>query len=94
MITQGWHPADIIAAVRKQGTTLQRLSREHGFSREAMNKSLTTCFPRAHRIIADLIGVSRHELWPQWYDARDVRRSPAAAKRERARRIADERRAA
>ncbi|WP_282597509.1 helix-turn-helix domain-containing protein [Dickeya oryzae] len=27
-----WHPADIIAALRKRGTTLAALSRQHGLA--------------------------------------------------------------
>jgi lambda repressor-like predicted transcriptional regulator len=80
-----------MAAVRKRGTTLQRLSREHGLARETLNKSLTNCFPRAHRIISELLGVPRSEIWPQWYDENDRRRSPQAARREALRAILERR---
>ncbi|MDC9591298.1 helix-turn-helix domain-containing protein, partial [Xenorhabdus sp. XENO-10] len=30
MNTQDWHPADIVAALHKQGTTVAALSRESG----------------------------------------------------------------
>lgn len=63
----GWHPQDIIAAVRKRGSSLQRLSRDHGFARETFNHALVRRFPNAHAIIADFLGVSRGGLWPHWY---------------------------
>jgi len=62
-----WHPQDIIAAVRKKGTSLQRLALEHGFSRVTFNMAATKKFPNAHNIIAAVIGVPRQEIWPQFY---------------------------
>lgn len=67
-MSEGWHPQDIIAAVRKRGTSLQRLGLEHGFERTTFNKALHHRFPRSHAIIAEFLGVPRHELWPHWYD--------------------------
>lgn len=64
---KGWHPQDIIAAVRKRGSNLQRLGLEHGFARDTFNKALTQRFPNAHAIIADFLGQTRHDLWPNWY---------------------------
>lgn len=68
MSDQGWHPQDILAAVRKRGTTLRALGRVHGFSTNALNVALTKRFPNAHVVIARFLGVSLHELWPHWYD--------------------------
>lgn len=48
----GWHPQDIMAAVRKRGSSLQRLAREHGYSRNAFNRALRERFPNAHTVIA------------------------------------------
>lgn len=63
----GWHPQDIMAAVRKRGSSLQGLAREHGFSRNTLNRALTERFPNAHAVIADYLEMSRGELWPEWY---------------------------
>lgn len=81
-VSSPWHPADIIAAVRKQGTTLQRLSREHGFSAFTMNKAVRQCFPACHDIIAKVIGEKRQSIWPQFYD-RDGSRLSARERRRR-----------
>lgn len=67
----GWHPQDIIAAVRKRGTSLQALGRRHGFAINTFNKALTHRFPNAHAIISDYIKVPRNALWPEWYDEND-----------------------
>lgn len=80
-VSKPWHPADIIAAVRKQGTTLQRLSREHGFSVFTMNKAVRQCFPACHDIIADVVGEPRQTIWPQYYDRDGVRLSARERKR-------------
>jgi Ner family transcriptional regulator len=70
----GWHRQDIIAMVRKRGTTLDALSREHGYSRNYFSLSLTKCRPRIHAIIAHVIGVRLHVIWPQFYDGSDAPR--------------------
>lgn len=81
-VRSGWHPADIIAAVRKKGTSLQRLSRENGFSAFTMNKAVRQCFPACHTIIATVIGVPRQTIWPQYYD-RDGARLSSRERRRR-----------
>lgn len=62
-----WHKQDIIAAVRKRGSNLNRLSVENGFFRNTLNVACTTRFPRAHQVIADFLGVPRQTIWPQFY---------------------------
>ena len=66
---EGWHPQDIMAAVRKRGSSMQGLARDHGFAPNTFNAALTARYPNAHAIIAAYIGVSRGELWPEWYEA-------------------------
>lgn len=93
-MSQGWHREDIIAAVRKRGTTLMALAKLHGYAPHSFYVALTRRFPNPHRIIADTIKESRHALWPQWYDANDkplfrlrsdlVRRSSATLEKEAA----------
>ena len=73
----GWHPQDILAEVRKRGTTLKELERVHGFGANTFYKALTRRFPNAHSVIANASGQSRHALWPHWYDAADRPRLPS-----------------
>lgn len=66
-MSNGWHPQDIIAAVRKRGSSLRALSLQAGFAKDTLYKALRRRFPNAHAVISDFLGVSRHDLWPQWY---------------------------
>jgi Ner family transcriptional regulator len=81
----GWDPQDILFAVRKKGSNLQRLGLEKGFFRHTLHKSLTTRFPRAHRVIADFLDVPRQSIWPQFYDENDAPRSFRQVRSELAR---------
>lgn len=40
-MTKGWHPADIIAGLRKKGTSLAALSRESGLASSTLANALT-----------------------------------------------------
>lgn len=62
-----WHHQDIVAEVKKRGSSLTRLSLENGYRRSTLQRSLYKRYPRAHAVIAAFLGRSRHEIWPQWY---------------------------
>ncbi|MFD2678015.1 helix-turn-helix domain-containing protein [Camelimonas lactis] len=70
-LSPGWHHQDILAAVRKTGTSLRALSLQHGFGASTLQASLYKLHPRAHAIIARSIGQRCHALWPHWYDEAD-----------------------
>lgn len=53
---QDWHPADIIAAIKKRGTSLSTL-----------NNALARRWPKGEKIIADFLNVSPAEIWPSRY---------------------------
>lgn len=63
----GWHRADIIAAVRKRGSNLSRLAEQIGLSRKSMSWALGKRHPRANLAIAAFIGVDAHEIWPRFF---------------------------
>lgn len=73
-MSKGWHPQDIIAAVRKRGSSLRALSLRNGFAQDTLYKALRQRFPNAHTVIADFLELSRHELWPEWYRRDDTPR--------------------
>ncbi len=78
--TKGWHPADIVAAVRKKGSSLVAISGDLGLTRSAASRALLIPHPRVNKAIADLVGAPLHEIWPQWFDAdgrRIAARSPS-----------------
>lgn len=68
---RGWHPQDVIAEIRKSGTTLAALSRENGFKDRSLRTALSKRWPRGNAIIASHLGVSRHQIWPDWYGLDD-----------------------
>ena len=45
MIDKDWHPADIIAGLRKKGTTLAAVSRKAGLASSALANALTKHWP-------------------------------------------------
>jgi Ner family transcriptional regulator len=57
-----WHPADIIAALRKQGTTLAAVSRKAGLSSSTLANALTRPWPKG-----EAIGIHPSEIWPSRY---------------------------
>jgi Ner family transcriptional regulator len=68
-----WHRADIVAAVRKAGWTLRKLSLAIGLSPNALNNALDRPWPRAERIIAEAIGVTPETIWPSRYAHRNFK---------------------
>jgi Ner family transcriptional regulator len=63
-----WHPADVIAAVKKAGKSLRRLSINHGFQPKSLDRALRRQWPNAERIIAEAIGLRPHLVWPTRYE--------------------------
>lgn len=64
---KNWHNADIVAAVRKRGSSLVQISAALGLTRSAGSRALLRPHARVNKAIAAVIGVSPHEIWPQWF---------------------------
>jgi len=62
-----WHKADIIASLRKKGTSLAALSREAGLRSSALANALVRPWPKGEQIIAEAIGMPPEEIWPSRY---------------------------
>lgn len=69
MIPQGWHRADVVAAIHKRNTSLAELARNNGLADATLRAALS--YPRkpSNEIIADFLGKNLHELWPHWFDS-------------------------
>lgn len=67
-----WHPADVLAALKKRGLSLVKLSADHGYHPTAAGKALKRPWPALERIIADAIGVSPETIWPSRYKAAEA----------------------
>ncbi|PHM22808.1 helix-turn-helix domain-containing protein [Xenorhabdus ehlersii] len=64
---QDWHPAEIICALRKRGTTLAALSRESGLSSSTLANTLSRPWPKGEFIIATRLELAPSEIWPSRY---------------------------
>jgi len=62
-----WHPADIVAEIRKAGTSLAALGRKNGLANTTLRNALDKPYPKAEQIIAQEIGVKPEEIWPSRY---------------------------
>lgn len=67
---QDWHPADVVATLRKAGWSLQQLAFHHGYtSRQAFSKALHAPYPAVERLIAGALEVKPESIWPSRYGA-------------------------
>ncbi|CDG96807.1 Sugar fermentation stimulation protein B (Ner-like protein) [Xenorhabdus bovienii str. puntauvense] len=66
-MNQDWHPADIIAALRKQGTTLAAISRKAGLSSSTLANTLIRPWPKGEWIIANQLEMHPSQIWPSRY---------------------------
>lgn len=67
MMQQDWHPADIIAGLRKRGTSLAALSRQAGLASSTLTNALNRRWPKGERLIAEALGVAPEQIWPSRY---------------------------
>jgi Ner family transcriptional regulator len=83
----GWHPAEVICAVRMKGESLASLGRKMRLSRKSLSWALTKPHIRANRAIAEFLDVPLNELWPQWFDSEGKLISREATPRPEIKRI-------
>ena len=67
MEQQDWHPADIIAGLRKKGTSLAAVSRESGLASSTLANALTRRWPKGERLIAEALDTQPDAIWPSRY---------------------------
>lgn len=70
-MTKGWHSADIIAGLRKKGTSLAALSRECGLASSTLANALTRPWPKGEFLIAKALEVHPSEIWPERWIGED-----------------------
>ncbi|GKV89993.1 helix-turn-helix domain-containing protein [Pectobacterium carotovorum] len=68
MNDQDWHPADIIAALKKRGTSLAAVSRNAGLASSTLANALQRHWPKGERLIAEALGSSPEQVWPSRYN--------------------------
>lgn len=62
MTQQDWHPADIIAALKKRGTSLAAVSRQAGLASSTLANALTRRWPKGERLIAETLDVEPEKI--------------------------------
>ncbi|BHI62382.1 TPA: helix-turn-helix domain-containing protein [Escherichia coli] len=76
MTKKDWHPADIIAALHKRGTSLAKLSREAGLASSTLANALNRPWPKGEWLIAIALGKHPSEIWPERYLNTGNKREP------------------
>ncbi|POP41211.1 transcriptional regulator [Superficieibacter electus] len=67
MTKKDWHPADIIAALHKRGTSMAKLSREAGLASSTLANALSRPWPKGEWLIAMALDVHPSAIWPGRY---------------------------
>ncbi|WP_417595039.1 helix-turn-helix domain-containing protein [Oceanospirillum sp.] len=68
---EDWHRQDILAAIRKKGTTLAELGRQYGYANSrTLYNVFDVRYPKVEKIIANYLGLAPEEIWPSRYPAR------------------------
>ncbi|WP_411703755.1 helix-turn-helix domain-containing protein [Edaphovirga cremea] len=62
-----WHQADIIAGLRKRGTTMSALSRSAGLSSSTLANVLSRPWPKGEWLVAKALEMHPAEIWPSRY---------------------------
>lgn len=62
-----WHSADIIAAIKKKGSSLSAISRQAGLNSSTLNNALSRRWPKGEKIIAEFLDIPASEIWPSRY---------------------------
>lgn len=65
-----WDRHEIMAEIRRRGSSLRAVSLEAGLSESTCRKALAVPMPSGEAAIADFLGVTVHELWPDRYPVR------------------------
>lgn len=68
-----WHRADVIAALRRSGWTLRKLSLHYKLHERTLYSALDKSYPRGERIIAGALGLKPSDIWPERVAKRNFR---------------------
>ena len=71
---EDWSPAEVLAALNKQGLNLARLARSLGVKPTTAYQVLRLPYPKMERAIAEAIGVPPETIWPRRYLRRELLR--------------------
>ena len=72
--TRRWDRHSIMAEVRRRGSNLRRLALEAGLSESTCRKALAVPMPAGEVAIAEFLGLTVQELWPDRYPTLPISR--------------------
>lgn len=64
---QDWHPADVLAALKKRRSSLSAVARTLGVQPCTVWKGLRLPYPRVEQAVAEVLGVPPQAIWPSRY---------------------------
>ncbi|MCW7546946.1 helix-turn-helix domain-containing protein [Photorhabdus sp. APURE] len=67
IVKNDWHPADIIAGLKKRGTSLSAISRGAGLASSTLSNALHRPWPKGEQLIATALECEPFEIWPSRY---------------------------
>ncbi len=67
LVAQDWHPADIVAALRKAGWSFRRLSAHYGLAATSLNNVNKIPWPKGEKRVAEALGIQPWDIWPSRY---------------------------
>ncbi|ECW0018207.1 TPA: helix-turn-helix domain-containing protein [Salmonella enterica subsp. enterica serovar Mississippi] len=67
MMQPDWHSADIIAVLKRRGTSLSAVSRKSGLASSTLANALIRHWPKGERLIAEALGVTPEQIWSSRY---------------------------
>jgi Ner family transcriptional regulator len=68
---EDWHPADVLAALKKRGVSLRQLAFRHEYKH--IDRVLRSPWLAAEKLVADALGVKPDVIWPSRYQAPEDR---------------------
>lgn len=71
-VQKDWHPADVVAALRKRNVSLRQLARQNNYSH--IDRVLRTPWLAAEQIVAKALGIKPAQIWPSRYADPESRR--------------------
>lgn len=66
-VSEDWHPADVVAALKKKGSSLAAIGRKHHLARQGLSVLWHRHWPKLQAIVAKEIGLEPWEIWPTRY---------------------------
>lgn len=60
-----WHPADVVAALRKRGTSLRQVAIAHGYTQ--IQNVLVRPWWAVEQLVGQALGIPPEQIWPSRY---------------------------